>query len=728
MAPPNLPTGTVTFLFTDVEGSTKLLHEIGDEAYSHVLSEHHRLCREAWVEHGGVEVDTAGDAFFVAFSRPSAALAAATTAQAALSSGPLSVRMGLHTGEILLADTGYVGMELHRAARIAAAGHGGQVLVSASTAALVDRGGLRDLGEHRFKDLSAPERVYQLGEEDFPPLKSLYQTNLPVPATSFLGRERELSEVVELLARPELRLLTLTGPGGTGKTRLALQAAAEVSDHFPDGVFWVPLAPLRDPSLVPTSVAQVLEVREQPGAPLSETLMAALTDKRVLLLLDNTEHLLPEVASELAALLAISGPLLFVTSRERLQLQGEQVYPVPTLEERDAVELFLARARALTPGFTGNGEVSELCSRLDYLPLALELAAARTVLFSPQQLVERLSRRLDLLKGGRDSDPRQQTLRATIEWSYDLLNPEEQRLFRSLSVFAGGCSYEAAEEAAGADPDTLQSLLDKSLLRRRDSELGLRYWMLATIREFAGERLEERGEAEETRQRHGEFFVALAEEVEPRPLGGVDESRLRRLRAETDNLRTAIQVFSESTEPSCELRLVGSLFRFWEFTGLVTEGRQLAEHALARSEDADRRLRLKVLYAAFICAHSEADWDGMRRYVEERLSIARELEDKQAEAVALNDLGIVVAEGGDSEAAASSYERSADLAREIGDEHTLLAVATNRGYAALTQGDFRRAREILEETLVTASHLGDDRGREIVLENLGSALLGVGEP
>src|SRR5919108_375996 len=463
----DLPSGTVTFLFTDVERSTDLLRDLGDHEYSQALAEHRRLLRKVFERHGGVEVDTQGDAFFVAFATARGALAAGQDATEALSTGPVQVRIGVHTGTPLVTDEGYVGMDVHRAARIAAAGHGGQVLVSASTAALVERE-LRELGEHRLKDLQAAERIYQLGEDDFPPLKSLYRTNLPVPSTPFLGREAELADVVRLLRRDDVRLLTLTGPGGTGKTRLALQAAAEAADDFPDGLWWISLAPLRDASLLLPAVAHALEVTEQPDRPLAETLTAALRGKNTLLLLDNAEHLLPAAAREIAGVASVVGPVLLVTTRERLQLQGEQLYLVPTLREREGLELFHARARALDPEFAANGAVGELCSRLDNLPLAIELAAARTPLFTPKQLVERLSQRLDLLQAGRDADPRQQTLRATIAWSYDLLDPDEQRLFRGLSVFAGGCTFEAAEEVCEARADTLQSLLDKSLVRRRE--------------------------------------------------------------------------------------------------------------------------------------------------------------------------------------------------------------------------------------------------------------------
>ena len=374
----DLPTGTVTFLFTDVEGSTKLLHSLGAEGYAEALAEHRRIIREACANEGGVEVDTQGDAFFFAFPTAPGALAAASAFTDALASGPVQVRVGLHTGTPLLTDEGYVGDDVHRAARIAACGQGGQVLVSAASAQLVERE-LRDLGEHRLKDLSAPERVYQLGDGDFPALRSLYRTNLPVPATPFLGREQEVAEVVELLGADDTRLLTLTGPGGTGKTRLALQAAGLASDDYPDGVYWIPLAPLRDPTLVLATAGQTLGSKNG--------LAEHISDKAMLCLFDNFEQVV-DAGTELAGLLAECPNLdVLVTSRERLRVSGEQTYPVPPLAEPDGEALFTTRARAVDPAFTPSESVRELCLRLDELPLALELAAARTALFSPEQLL-----------------------------------------------------------------------------------------------------------------------------------------------------------------------------------------------------------------------------------------------------------------------------------------------------------------------------------------------------
>jgi len=439
-----LPEGTVTFLFTDIEGSTRLLYELGD-GYATALAEHRRALREAYGAHGGVEVDTQGDAFFVAFARASDAVAAAVDAQAALERGPIRVRMGLHTGEPVVTDEGYVGLVVHKGARIAAAGHGGQVLLSQSTRELVEAN-VRDLGEHRLKDLSAPERIFQLGAVEFPPLKTLYGTNLPIPATPFLGRERELGEVTELLARGDVRLLTLTGPGGTGKTRLALQAAGARADAYPEGVYWVPLAPLADPELVLVAAGRAV------GA--AGDLDEHVGDRRLLLLLDNFEHVVA-AAPRLAELLAACPSLdLVVTSREVLQVAGEQTYPVPSLADPDAVEFFVARAHAARPNFEATPAVAELCTRLDNLPLALELAAARTRVLTIDQLVDRIGERLDLFRGGRDADPRQRTLRATIEWSHDLLDEESATTFARLAVFAGGCTLEAAEAVCDAEVET----------------------------------------------------------------------------------------------------------------------------------------------------------------------------------------------------------------------------------------------------------------------------------
>src|SRR6266516_6668600 len=432
----DLPSGTVTFLFTDVEGSTRLLHKLGAEAFSAALLEHRLILRQTFARHGGVEVDTQGDAFFVAFPTASGAVDAAREAQEALRSGPIQVRMGIHTGSPHLSEEGYVGQDVHKGARIAAVGHGGQVLLSEETRALADVEAT-DLGEHRLKDFAEAVSIFQLGAKHFPPLKTISNTNLPRPASSFVGRDREVEQVVALLQN-SARLLTLTGPGGSGKTRLAIEAAATLVPEFKAGVFWVGLAPLRDPALVTDTIAQTLGAKDG--------LAKHMGERELLLLLDNLEQVVG-AAPDLASLVEACPHLtLLVTSRELLRVRGEDEYAVLPLADPDAVELFSDRA-----GAEPDETVLELCRALDNLPLAVELAAARAGVLSPKQILERLSRRLDLFKGGRDADPRQQTLRATIEWSYQLLSKEEKALLARLAVFRGGCTLEDAQEVAHAD-------------------------------------------------------------------------------------------------------------------------------------------------------------------------------------------------------------------------------------------------------------------------------------
>ena len=634
----DLPSGTVTFLFTDVEGSTRLLHELGAEAYAEALAAHRRELRAAFTAHGGTEVDTQGDAFFIAFPTAPGALQAAADGRTALQGGPISVRVGLHTGTPLLTDEGYVGEDVHRAARIAACGHGGQVLVSTSTAALVDSDQLHDLGEHRLKDLSAPERIYQLGDHEFPALKSLYRTNLPIPATPFLGREKELAEVLALLTRDDVRLLTLTGPGGTGKTRLALQAAAEASDAYPDGVFWVPLAPLRDPALVPEEASRAV------GA--TDGLADHIADKHLLLLLDNFEHLLDAAAGLAGPLAACPNLRLIVTSREPLHLSGEQEYPVPPLAHDEGVQLFSSRARAIKPDFVPDNAVASICRRLDDLPLALELAAARIKALSPTQILERLEQRLPLLTGGaRDLPKRQRTLRATIEWSHELLTPDEQRLFARLAVFRGGCTLDAAENICDADLDTLQSLVDKSLLRHNDG----RYWMLETIREYAAEQLEESSEATERRQRHADRYLQLAETARhhlrrAQHRGPDDTSRqwLATLRAEHGNLRAALEQLQDIGETQSALHLAGALYGFWWEAKHIVEGSRYLEASLAADTRATAARAEALLAAADFQAVRSVVGDeeiapeaSLLAYVGEALAIYDALGDRAGRARAL---------------------------------------------------------------------------------------------
>ena len=651
---PRLPTGTVTFLFTDVEGSTRLLHSLGAGGYAEALADHRRLLREAFTRHDGVEVDTQGDGFFVAFPTAPGALAAAREAQQALASGPIRVRMGLHTGTPVVTPEGYVGPDVHRAARIAAAGHGGQVLVSSATAALLRPDGLRDLGEHRLKDLSAVERIYQLGEGRFPPLKTLYQTNLPVATTSFLGRERELAELSALIARHDVRLVTLTGPGGTGKTRLALQAAGASAEHFPDGVWWVPLASLRDPTVVLPTAAGVL------GA--SGDLAEHIADMRMLLLFDNFEQVI-EAADELGALLArCPNVRVLVTSRELLQLPGEQAYPVPPLEPDEGQALFLVRARAAKPGFTGDGTVAELCTRLDNLPLAIELAAARVRMLSPEQLLDRLGQRLDLLKGGRGVDARQQTLRATIEWSYELLNEDEQRLFARLAVFRGGWTLGAAEAICDANLEVLQSLVDKSLVRVRDE----RFSMLETMREFATERLAESGELDQVQRRHVEHFADFAERAQPQLT--TNRQSLDLVELEHGNIRAALRACIDNDAAGPALGMGAALWRFWQLRGHLREGRGWLAQALALPAAADpSSSRAAALAALAGVAYWQQEYEAAERHYREALDIYQALRDRRGEAEVLYSLAYLEVIRGAADQALELYERSAAIWRELGN-------------------------------------------------------------
>ena len=687
------PTGTVTLLFTDVEGSTRMLQRLGSQRYAESLALHRRLLREAFDRHGSYEVDCEGDSFFVAFAEARAAVLAAGEAQEALAEAEwpegerFLVRMGIHTGTPIAEPPKYVGLDVHLAARIMAAGHGGQVLVSASTASLLGTEKLSDLGEHRLKDMAAPERIYQLGDAHFPPLASLYHTNLPIPSTPFLGRAQELREVVGLLIREDIRLLTLTGPGGIGKTRLAAQAAAEVSDRYRDGVWWVPLASLRDPGLVLPAAERAC------GA--TNGLADRIADRSLLLLLDNFEHVV-EAAPEVASLLAQCPRLeVLVTSREPLHITGEQEYAVPPLEPEDGVTLFVARARSVEPGFAASSAVPEICRRLDDLPLALELAAAHVKALTPAQILHRLEQRLPLLTGGaRDLPERQRTLRAAITWSYELLRAEECRLFARLAVFRGGCTLEAAEEVTDADLDVLQSLVGKSLVRHTDE----RYWMLETIREYAAERLEESGEGEELRRRHADQFLALAEEAEPNlRWSGSPEPWLDRLESEQDNLRAALDQLDATDDGQRALQLTGALYRFWVMKGHLAEGRRRLEAALA-GDERPTAFRARALGGAAVLAFGD-DTAMAKRHAEEALALQRTLEDAWGTAYAALVLGEIVEGEGDLEAAGDLFGESLRDFRAIGDEH--YALVATQGLAGVYENlsELERARALHEDTL-----------------------------
>ena len=745
----DLPSGTVTFLFTDVEGSTKLLHELGADGYAEALAEHRRVIREACASYDGVEVDTQGDAFFVAFPTAPGALAAAGDMTESLAAGPIHLRIGLHTGTPLLTEEGYVGDDVHRAARIAAAGHGGQVLVSSSTAALLEAD-LVDLGMHRFKDLGTPERVYQLGAGEFSGLKTLHRSNLPVPSTPFLGRDRELAEVVSLLG--STRLLTLTGPGGTGKTRLALQAAGLASDEYPDGVYWVPLASLHDPDIVLEAAAQAL------GA--THGLASYIVDKRLLLVLDNFEQVV-EAAPALGELLSACPSLvLLVTSRELVQLPGEQAYPVAPLEPDDGIELFLARARAVDPSFGDGERVAELCARLDNLPLALELAAARVRVLSPEQLLERLSGRLDLLKAGRGADPRQQTLRATIEWSHDLLTGGEQRLFARMAVFRGGCTLEAAEEIATADLDTLQSLVDKSLVRFNEG----RYWMLETINDFAGELVAATGESVSLRDRHLAFYLALVEEAEPQLTGRDQRAWFERLALEQENVREALAFACERGDGERALMLAGTIWRFWWTRGQIDEATRWYERAFVVGGDASDVARARGVFGAAHMAEARGDVAGAREQFEqaadllsrigatrwlilalahlcgtyeperaertylEALAIAEASEDERGAAIVKANLATLLREHGEDDRAATLLEEALVGHRALGDAYGVASCLANLADVEYHRGELEIARANVRESLRLSYSIGDELTLSWVLSLAAALVLAGGDP
>ena len=688
----DLPTGTVTFLFTDVEGSTKLLHELGAEAYAEELADHRRIVRKACAAEDGVEVDTQGDAFFFAFPSAPGATAAALAITDALAEGRIHLRIGLHTGAPLVTDEGYVGDDVHFAARVAASGHGGQVLLSKSARELVDGVSLTDLGEHRLKDIEGVIPIYQLGKKSFPPLKTISNTNLPRPASSFVGREREQSEVVREL-RDGARLLTLTGPGGSGKTRLALEAAAELVPSYKAGVFWIGLAALREPSLVTETIAQTLGARDG--------LAEHIADREMLLLLDNLEQVIA-AAADLSALVAACPNLaLLVTSRELLRVQGEIEYSVPSLASSEAVSLFSERSQ-----LDATDEIAELCSRLDDLPLAVELAAARTRALSPAQILERISQRLDLLQGGRDADPRQQTLRATIAWSYDLLSEEEQRLFRSLSVFAAGCTVEAAELVASADLDTLQALSEKSLLRFANE----RYWMLETIREYALERLHESPDAEALCDDHAWYFLDQLEEHRSQVLGTRRAELLVWFGDEEANVRAALDRL-EQIAPRDAARAADHLAWFWVPRGQIREGRERFEALLAH-HDLPTETQAMLLSHLSEYESRMGDADTAESRAREALRLAEEVGESRTSALTLRtramtlmQLSNLALHRGERDEAMS---RAAQMLEEARDDEWLRPLALSAvAYLELETGRDLDARTKLLEAVEGFRAAGD---------------------
>ncbi len=753
---PSLPTGTVTFLFTDIEGSTRLLQQLGDR-YAAALTQYRHLLRSAAQERGGLEVDTQGDAFFFAFPRARDAVTAAVQVQRALAEHPwpenvsVQARIGLNTGEALPVETGYVGMDVHRAARICAAGHGGQILLSQSTHDLVadePPGGVsfQDLGEHRLKDLTRPQHVFQAVAPDlpadFPPLRSLdvRPNNLPIQLTSFIGREREIAEVKGLLSTA--RLLTLSGAGGSGKTRLAIQVAAEFLEAFKDGVWMVELAGLPDPALVPHTVASVLRVRERSGRPLLTTLGDFLQPKQVLLVLDNCEHLVAACGQLAEALLRVCPNLrILATSREALSIPGEAIWRVPSLALPDprglqspeaftryeAVRLFVERAVFSQPGSAVTSSnapaVVQVCCQLDGIPLAIELAAARVKVLAVEQIAARLDDRFQLLTGGsRTVPPRHRTLRAAMDWSYNLLLETERVLLRRLSVFAGGWTLEAAEAVCSGDGveksailDLLTQLVDKSLLVVETQSGEARYRLLETVRHYGNDKLVESGESDRLRTGHLDFFLRQAEAVQT--LSGPLDVWRQRIEIEHDNIRAALEWSWAKGDTEATLRLAVALNSFWDVRGYWTEGRKWLELGLASMSAAPSSLRAEALRVAGMLAWYQGDIGCTVARLEESVALRRELGDKKGMAVSLNNLGIVVYRQGDYGRAVALLEESLGLCRELGQKEPFTLYLL--GIIARLRGNYEQAETLGRESLALNRELGRRRHIALSLDSLG---------
>jgi predicted ATPase/class 3 adenylate cyclase len=721
--------GTVTFLYTDIEGSTRLWEQ--EPAAMRSAIERHNIVLQTAIEgQGGRVFRTAGDAFCAVFSSAPGAVVAAVEAQRCLHkekwglSEPLQVRLVLHSCEAEEHAGDYLGAGLNRIGRLLAVCHGGQTLLSLATEELVrdqlpPTARLLDLGQHRLRDLTHPEWIFQLLieglPESFPPLKTLdaHPNNLPVQLTSFIGRQTELTEVTHLLAATHL--LTLTGPGGTGKSRLALQAAAEVLSDFPDGAWLVELAPLTEPENILPEIASVLNIRELPDLPLQIALIDSLESKKMLLLLDNCEHLI-EACSEIASALLHTCPQLRViaSSRETLGIAGETSLRVPSLslppqdgglDERDllkfeAVNLFIDRARAVQPGFALTAQnadaVLQICRRLDGIPLAIELAAARVKLFSPEEVAARLDNRFRLLTGGsRTALPRQQTLKALIDWSYELLSKEERALFGVLSVFAGGWTFAAAEAIFDQDVlEGLTNLVNKSLVLAEEDELerARRFRFLETIRQYASDRLLESGKAQHARDQHMKYFAAFASQADHGLMGPEQRHWIKRLEREHDNLRAALE-WAIERDPDLALQLSGNLALFWGRRGYISEGRRWLHESIRR-------------VASLSAAPGEAT--RMR---------------KQAQSRAFLGLGSIFLVEGRYPAAIEPLETSIALSREISDLGSLSYALGMLGLIQQLMGALDQARSLAEESYSIGQNVQDGPGTPMAMTVLGLQMM-----
>jgi predicted ATPase/class 3 adenylate cyclase len=763
----SLPTGTVTFLFTDMEGSTLLLRELGDR-YADVLRDHGEILRRTLEREGGVEVGTEGDSFFAVFTTPAATVRAVIEAQRALAAHPwpggaeVRVRMGIHTGQGSLVGSGYVGLDVHRAARIGDAGHGGQVLLSDTTASLIRQSlpqgtELVDLGNHRLKDLPQPERLYQLSidglRSQFPPPRSLdaRPNNLPAQMSSFIGRDDVIHEVAAAL--DQTRLLTLTGPGGTGKTRLALEVGYRQLPAFPDGVWLVDLSSVTDPSVVPTEIAIAVGATRDPGASVFECLEQHLRNRTILLILDNFEQVVDAALAIEHLLSHAPGLKVLVTSRSVLSVYGEREFSVPplklprpgaaeimdTLSQSESVSLFVERARAVRPDFELTEEnalaVAEICTRLDGLPLAIELAAVRVKVLTPQMMLPRLEERLTLLTSGpRSLPPRQRTLRGAIDWSYQLLEDPERTLFARMAGFLGGGTLEAIEAVADPDVgtpvlDLLESLVDDSLLRRTETPDGeVRFQMLETIREFAVEKLDAEPDAAEVRRRHASYFLDLAVRAEPHLVGADQKEWLDRFDREHDNIRMALKWSIQAGEVEAGQEAAGAVWRFWHQRGHLAEGRRKLEHLLQDPSGAARTpARFKALIGAGGLAYWQNDYPATERFYTEALEIAEELDDPRAIAEGLYNLSYVHRIRGDTDKGVAMLRRSLEMARSIDDQLLVADSLYILGNQEFREGRPEEGLPMVEEALDIHRQLGNLFATADTLSGLGSFYRIVGD-
>lgn len=802
----------VTFLLTDIEGSTGLWEQ-SPQAMAAALARHDEIVRHALETHGGNIFKTAGDAFYSIFEDASSALAATIAAQCSLqkenwqnyglkTETSLRVRMALHTGEVQQRDSDYFGPNFNRAARILSAGHGGQILLSAASQRLVHSNlppntKLRDMGFRRLKDLARPEQIFQVVADglvaEFPPLKTLdnHPTNLPAPPTSFVGREQEVTTVRDLLRQPEVRLLTLTGPGGTGKTRLSIETAGGLLDEFEHGIFFVALAALSDETLMFSAIAQALSVRESPGTSIAESLKTFLRDRKLMLILDNFEQLM-EAAPLVTELLAVApGLKVLVSSREALFVYGEQEFEVPplslpdlenlpdlaTLAQNEAVSLFVQRAKSVKFNFGLTAEnaatIAQLCTRLDGLPLAIELAAVRSRQFTPaimlEQLEGALGARLDLLsQGPRDLPARQRTLRGAIDWSYQLLDETEKRLFERLGVFNGGWSATAAyamcqdiftteikpnEPAANLSTPgqiwialwtSLNSLADKSLIHQPENETELtdpnnqtdnqayqNFSMLETICEYATERLAQRGELAEIQRKHAVYYTELAETAEPELRGPQQVEWIKRLEAEHNNMRAALRWLlnqHELTDLEMALRLAASLRWFWQMHNYLSEGRAWLETAFNKDvAQVSGAVQAKAFTSAGVLALRQADYAQAKNLLTQSLILLRQLDDKTGLMSTLGNLGNAEMTQNNYEQAKPYYEECLVLQREFGSKHGIALVLGNLGVVGLYEGNYADAEPFFEEALALQRELENKQEIAGMLLNLGCVMLYRGE-